>query len=96
MNNKIEEIRKRLEAATPDWEYNGNEIVSKNNLRCGIGGFLKDEDNELAANAPADIAYLLTEIDRLKKALEDAQEHLMKEHHLSAEDVIENALSGCR
>ncbi|MEC0233562.1 hypothetical protein P4H71_04230 [Paenibacillus kribbensis] len=61
--DKIQEIRTALAEATPDWVDNGNEIVSKQNLRLGIGGFLKDEDNHLAANAPEYITYLLQLLD---------------------------------
>lgn len=67
--NKIDEIKEALAAATPDWYDNGNEIVSKQNLRVGIGGFLKEEDNHLAANAPEYITYLLAEIERKDEAL---------------------------
>jgi hypothetical protein len=61
------EIKAVLAAATPDWHYNGNEIVSKRNLRMGIGGFLTDEDNRLAANAPEWLASLVSEVERLKQ-----------------------------
>lgn len=67
--NKIDEIKEALAAATPDWYNNGNEIVSKQNLRVGIGGFLKEEDNHLAASAPEYITYLLQEIERKDEAL---------------------------
>ena len=68
-----EEIRKALEAATPDWYYNGNEIVSKGNPRVGIGGFLKDEDNHLAANAPEWLRWQQGEIERLRAELEQVK-----------------------
>jgi len=64
--SKQEEIKQALAAATPDWYDNGNEIVSKQNPKVGIGGFLKEEDNRLAAQAPEYIAYLL-------EALEESQ-----------------------
>ena len=67
--NKIDEIKEALAAATPEWYDNGSEIVSKQNRRVGIGGFLKDEDNHLAANAPEYITYLLAEIERKDEAL---------------------------
>lgn len=35
-----------------EWIYNGNEIVEMSNRNCGIGGFLKEEDNILASAAP--------------------------------------------
>lgn len=65
-----EEIWKALEAATPDWYDNGNEIVSKGNPRVGIGGFMKDEDNHLAANAPEWLRYLLQQIEQQKAEIE--------------------------
>lgn len=68
--SKIDKIKEVLAAATPDWHDNGNEIVSKQNPRVGIGGFLKEEDNHLAAQAPEYITYLLAEIERRDKALE--------------------------
>jgi thioesterase domain-containing protein len=63
----LEQIKQALENATPDWHDNGNEIVSKQNLRVGIGGFLKDEDNHLAANAPEWLRYLIDEVEQLKE-----------------------------
>lgn len=65
--SKQEEIKQALAAATPDWYDNGNEIVSKQNPKVGIGGFLKEEDNRLAAQAPEYIAYLLAENEQLEK-----------------------------
>ncbi|MCG7385075.1 hypothetical protein [Paenibacillus sp. ACRRY] len=61
--SKIDEIKQALAAATPEWFDNGNEIVSKQNPKVGIGGFLKEEDNHLAANAPEYIAYLLKKLE---------------------------------
>lgn len=66
-NDRIQEIKQRFAAITPGWIYNGNEIVLESNLRCGIGGFLKEEDSEFAGNAPDDIAYLLSEVERLQE-----------------------------
>jgi hypothetical protein len=68
------EAKKALETATQDWQDNGNEIVSKQNLRMGIGGFLKDEDNHLAANAPA---WLRNSLDREEQLIAD-NERLQK------------------
>lgn len=62
----LDEIKAALENATPEWHYNGNEIVSKQNVRRGIGGFLTDEDNVLAANAPEWLRYLVGEVERLE------------------------------
>ncbi|MNJ32052.1 hypothetical protein D3C77_267070 [compost metagenome] len=71
---KIQEIIDRHAAATPDWEFNGNEIVSKQNPKCGIGGFLTDADNEAAVMAHADRAYLLSEYKRLQEENKELQE----------------------
>ncbi|MCM3131867.1 hypothetical protein M3629_03675 [Paenibacillus polysaccharolyticus] len=62
--SKQEEIKQALAAATPEWFDNGNEIVSKQNPKVGIGGFLKEEDNHLAAKAPEYIAYLLEQVEQ--------------------------------
>lgn len=63
----IEQIKQALEKATPDWYNNGNEIVSRQNLHCGIGGFLTEDDNHLASNAPEWLRYLIGEVERLSK-----------------------------
>lgn len=91
--SKQEEIKQALAEATPEWYDNGNEIVSKQNPKVGIGGFLKEEDNHLAAKAPEYIAYLLEENERLRSALETTLFHLKKEYYMSAEDCIEEALA---
>lgn len=48
----IQEIKEALAGATYDWQYNGNGIVSALRPNVGIGGFLTEEDNILAASAP--------------------------------------------
>lgn len=63
----INKIKESLEKATPKWYYNGNEIVSLDNPKVGIGGFLTEDDNHLAANAPEWIRYLIEEVERLQK-----------------------------
>ncbi|MNT00832.1 hypothetical protein D3C72_1352760 [compost metagenome] len=65
--NKLQEIREALEAATPEWKYNGNEIVSEQDPQVGIGGFLRDEDNRLAASAPEYLSYLLQLVETQAK-----------------------------
>lgn len=76
--NKIDEIKEALAEATPDWYNNGNEIVSKQNLRVGIGGFLKEEDNHLAASAPEYITYLLQKVEFWKQAADNQKDNNMK------------------
>ena len=100
MNDRIQEIRERLVAITPGWKYNGNEIVLESNLRCGIGGFLKDEDNQFAVNAPADTAYLLSEVERLQTKLNEAMDamettysYVREERYRLAECELEDFLS---
>lgn len=66
----LDAIKEALSKATPDWYDNGNEIVSNQNMRVGIGGFLKEEDNVLAAHAPEWLASLVSEVERLNKRLE--------------------------
>jgi hypothetical protein len=78
---KIAEIREALEKATPRWHYNGNEIVSLDNPRVGIGGFLRDENNYLAANAPEWLRFLLSELERLER--EYAEERAAHNAHVA-------------
>lgn len=87
----IEEIKQALAAATPDWHYNGNEIVSLQNKRCGIGGFLKEEDNELAVNAPTWLAQLLEERKVMVNALNWIADR--STNHLGAVTKAEVALN---
>lgn len=64
MTNLIQEVRAALQAATPGpWKDNGNEVVSERNERVGIGGFLTEEDNNLAANSPAWLKQLIERVE---------------------------------
>lgn len=67
----INEIKEALDKATPRWHYNGNEIVSMDNTRVGIGGFMTEEDNHLAANAPEWLNHLIGEVERLENTLNE-------------------------
>lgn len=78
-------IREALAAATPEWCYNGNEIISRFNTRCGIGGFLKDEDNVLAVNAPTWLQQLLDENERLEADMEAAKVSIAAWKNLEAD-----------
>lgn len=79
------EIQARLDAATPGpWERYAGEIASTDELRKVVGQawvyrstwelVLSDPDADLIANAPTDLAYLLTQLAsaeaRIAKALE--------------------------
>ena len=66
---KIAEIREALARATPRWHDNGNEIVSLDNPRVVIGGFLRDEDNCSATNSQGWLRFLLDELDSLRESL---------------------------
>lgn len=80
----IEDIRKRLEAATPNWwkaaAHNsmfGTVMMAqpdktKNSVR--IGQFSKPEDADLAVNAPIDLQFLLSELERKDQALAELVE----------------------
>lgn len=66
----IEKVREALLSATQDWHDNGNEIVSLIDPRCGIGGFLNEEDNHLAANAPSWLQQSLDIIEQQQAEFE--------------------------
>ncbi|GIP55928.1 hypothetical protein [Paenibacillus vini] len=82
MNDRIQEIRERLEAASPGpWtiyeysDYRGYEVhkypIGYKSAITGWGKVLQTkEDASLIANAPTDISYLLSEVERLQTALE--------------------------
>lgn len=51
MTDRLTEIRARLDAATPEWNYDNDQ---------------SGEDVDLINHAPADIAWLLAEVERLR------------------------------
>ena len=73
MTDRLTEIRARLDAATPGpWVVTGQEI-----LTVAVDGqtgweslvadvWHRDRDADLIAHAPADIAWLLDEVERLR------------------------------
>lgn len=83
MNDRIQEIKKRLAEATPGpWEavvgnYNEIAIVGQKGLVMSFGGYAgfdnfkgtepSDEDERLITWAPSDISYLLSEVERLQR-----------------------------
>lgn len=78
---RLDEIRARLEAATPGpWETFGFEVngvksrlnkvkPARDNHSFTHISLSHDEDAEFIAHAPEDIAYLLAEIERLTDSL---------------------------
>jgi hypothetical protein len=84
--SRIDEIRKRLDAATPGpWvhatPWKGVRHVTQEGPRCdwitchGFQGTNRVEDGDFIANAPSDLAFLLAEVERYKKALDEAIVH---------------------
>jgi hypothetical protein len=89
--SRIDEIRKRLDAATPGpWEIHdscswrrigtpgrdGNIVCPTNHPVDRHPDLLaKLADLSLIANAPSDLAFLLAEVERYKKALDEAIVH---------------------
>lgn len=79
---RIEEIKARLEAATPTpWECDGFADSGHVNLslyegtnqgRVIASDITRNEDADLLFNAPTDIAFLLTELERAKESAWDA------------------------
>jgi hypothetical protein len=60
-------MRARCEAATPEpWIDNGNEIVTLSDLRYGIAGAIKEEDNAFIAEARTDLPALLDAYEALE------------------------------
>ena len=88
MSDRIEEIRERLEKATPGpWEDDGVNVTQANGewvdvtpsrVECmsycygGSVERMKDDDRTFIANAPADVAFLLAEVERLEREKADA------------------------
>lgn len=69
-DKELAEIRGRLAAATPGpWKWEYGQLVSKNDEVMDEPGINKpsDPDAIFIANAPADIAALLAEIESLRK-----------------------------
>ncbi len=82
---RLDEIKARLQAATPvDWVVEERGAAGRGNawaitaegygtlatIRCYPGN---GDDALLMAHAPADLAYLLAEIERLRDELHDAR-----------------------
>jgi hypothetical protein len=91
MTNDIEQIRKRLEAATPGpWHalppddgtsyfpINGQDfkgrygVENKSRAVFYASGFCTANDADFIAHAPADIRFLLAELEATQKQLADA------------------------
>jgi len=75
MTNRIDEIGTRLEAATRgDWSVGPSQYINRLAIEPAIGevygsGVELEANAALIANAPADIRYLLAEVNRLRKAI---------------------------
>lgn len=101
MNDRIQEIRERQDAATSGpWQAEGREIWRRGeSYTANIGGHVWIADVEHAGNkdfiahAPSDIAYLLAEVERLQYAIEAALCYLDQERYRSATDELDTALS---
>lgn len=92
MNDRIQEIKKRLaEATLGPWEavvgnYNEIAIVGQKGLVMSFGGYAgfdnfkgtepSDEDERFITWAPSDISYLLSEVERLQSQNETLKEAL--------------------
>ncbi len=104
------EIRARLAGATPGpWKYEWESAGESDNFtasiyeddykgllvgRCNQNGS-HHGDEEFIANAPADVAELLDEVDRLRAALRTSTERLANTlDELRA--TLERAREGCR
>ena len=71
MPDRLQEIRARLDAATPGpWENEFGVVADANGNRHYIPNEYGDWDNpadpDFIAHAPADIAWLLDEVERLR------------------------------
>lgn len=75
MSDLIREVKAALQAATPGpWKDNGNEIVSERNERVGIGGFLTEEDNHLAANSFTWLKQMIERVEEVEWEMSVAAE----------------------
>lgn len=105
MNDRIQKIKKRLAEATPGpWEsvvgsYNETIIVGQKGTVMSFGGTVafesfkgdepNDDDEKFITWAPSDIAYLLSEVERLQMENErlnnemDGMEILLEDRNLS-------------
>lgn len=71
MPDRLQEIRARLDAATPG-PWHVHPVGSIEVRRLDYSGFVvaranHDDDADLIAHAPADLAWLLAEIDALRE-----------------------------
>lgn len=100
MTDRVQEIRDRLEAATPGpWEawagltHDGERqdgISPRGDLNIDVCFTIispqGSEDAEFIAHAPDDIEFLLAEVERLQNDLEVARDALRDEIEFQAED----------
>ena len=89
--NKIEEIKKSLEVASPSpWEIlygeRGN-IHIHHDVQEVLWDVSNIENARLIAKSPEYIEYLLNETDRLRKALEEVQQTVLYSDVSSAETL---------
>lgn len=65
MSDRLQEIRARLDAATPGpWEKTSpNVVVAAGDV---VAGVPLTNNADLIAHAPADLAWLLDEVERLR------------------------------
>ncbi|MEF2965067.1 hypothetical protein V3851_04420 [Paenibacillus sp. M1] len=105
MNDRIQEIKDRLDKATEgEWNLEGKEIWRRGD---GYGGeypeghvwitdFTGSNKNNavLIANAPMDIAYLLSEYDRMREALEWTKRKFEKEwtYEMGIGEVVDDII----
>ena len=97
MPDRLQEIRARLDAATPGpWVVKPpGEGKSSSGIRRGAldiaWSVTAREDADLIANAPADIAWLLAEVERLQRANDEpslaSNDHLCDVDEPVAQDV---------
>ena len=64
MPDRLQEIRARLDAATPEWNYDNDQSGA---------------DVDLINHAPSDIAWLLDEVERLRNTKVSATQPLCDE-----------------
>jgi hypothetical protein len=101
---RLDEIRARLAAASPGpWERGANYLIGgiwilhagpePEDRRVVADLITRDEDSTLIGHAPADLAYLLDEVDRTRAALVEAQILIDRMYHADDRCICDGCIA---